>query len=39
LWLGNSVGVDKIGYALLIILSSSIIFFAAGSYLFDTKNL
>ena len=28
-----------IGFALLIIFSSSLIFFAAGAYLFDTKNL
>jgi ABC-2 type transport system permease protein len=39
LWLGSSLPFDKIGYALLIIFSSSLIFFAAGAYLFDTKNL
>ena len=39
LWLGNSLSADKIGFALLIIFSSSLIFFAAGAYLFDTRDL
>lgn len=39
MWLGSSLYAGSIGFALLIIFSSSLIFFAAGAYLFDTKNL
>lgn len=39
LWLGSTVAAAKLFYAFMIMLSSSIIFFAAGFYLFDTKDL
>lgn len=39
LWLGNSVGAGRLLYVFMILLSYGIIFFAAGFYLFDKKEL
>ncbi len=39
MWLGSLAAPEKLIYAFLIMLSSCIIFFTAGFYLFDTKEL
>lgn len=39
LWLGSAVSASKLIYAFLIMLSNSLIFFAAGFYLFDVRDL
>ncbi|MEN6328373.1 MAG: ABC transporter permease subunit, partial [Syntrophomonas sp.] len=39
LWLGSTVSSAKLIYAFLIMLSNCLIFFAAGFYLFDARDL
>jgi ABC-2 type transport system permease protein len=39
LWLGSTVSITKLIYAFLIMLSNCLIFFAAGFYLFDARDL